>query len=214
MEISWLGYSSFKIKGSRATVITDPFPPELGSPGKQTATIVTVSHNHPTHAYVAGIEGSPRVISGPGEYEIGGVFISGFPTYHDTQQGKVRGRNTVYAIEIDEVTVCHLGDLGHPLSSGQLADIGTIDILLLPVGGKTTIDAAAAAQLVRQMEPKIVVPMHYQIGKFGAELEPVDRFLKEMGVREVTPHPKIVHTKANLPPLGTQVVVLEPQAAG
>ena len=209
MEISWLGHSCFRIKGAQATVITDPYSPDLGySLGKPTARIVTVSHQHPGHAYVEGIGGEPRKVTGPGEYEISGVLIIGLATFHDGEKGSQRGKNTVYLIEVDEVSVCHLGDLGHVLTTQQVEELEDVDVLLLPVGGVSTINATMAAEVVRQLEPKVVVPMHYQTEALKRNLEPVDRFLKEMGVKEISSRPKLSFTKANLP-LGTNVFLLD-----
>ena len=209
MDITWLGHSCFRLKGSHATVITDPYSPDLGySLGKPTARIVTVSHQHPGHSYFQGVGGQPKVVSGPGEYEISGVLIIGIATFHDGEGGKKRGKNTVYLMEIDEVTVCHLGDLGHVLSGGQVEEIDSVDVLLLPVGGVSTINAAKAAEVVRQLEPKAVIPMHYQTPALKRELEPVDRFLKEIGAKEVAPQAKLSLTKSNLP-LSTHVFLLD-----
>jgi L-ascorbate metabolism protein UlaG (beta-lactamase superfamily) len=208
MEITWLGHSCFRIKGSHATIITDPYPPDLGySLGKVTARVVTVSHPHPGHSYVKGIGDEPKVVTGPGEYEIGGVLIIGIPTFHDGAGGKERGKNTAYLMEIDEVTVCHLGDLGHALTNEQTEAPENVDVLLIPVGGVSTINATTAAEVVRQIEPKIVIPMHYKTEALKRELEPVDRFLKEMGTREIEPQPKLSVTKQNLP-LSMQVFLL------
>jgi len=209
MEISWLGHSCFRIKGRHATVITDPYSPDSGySLGKPTAHIITVSHQHPGHSFVEGIGGEPRPVTGPGEYEISGVLIIGIATFHDAEGGKINGRNTIYLMEVDEVAVCHLGDLGHVLTSDQVEQIDNVDVLLLPVGGVSTINAPMAAEVVRQLEPKAVVPMHYQTEALNRELAPVDRFLKEMGLKEVTPQPKLSFTKANLP-ISTQVFLLD-----
>ena len=203
-----MGHSCFRIKGSHTTVITDPYSPNSGySLGKQTARIVTISHQHPEHSFVSGIGGEPRQVKGPGEYEIGGVMIVGMPTFHDAEKGKTKGKNTIYLIEIDDISVCHLGDLGHVLTAEQAEELGNIDVLLVPVGGVSTINASKAAEVVRQLEPKIVVPMHYKTLMLKRELDPVDKFLTEMGVKEVNPQPKLSVTKANLP-LTTQVVLL------
>jgi L-ascorbate metabolism protein UlaG (beta-lactamase superfamily) len=200
MELHWLGHSCFRIKGSRTTVITDPYSPNLGySLGKLVANIVTVSHQHPGHANIAGIDGAPKIVCGPGEYEIAGVLIIGMPTYHDQVEGKERGKNTIYVMDVDEVTICHLGDLGHALTAGQVEEIGKVDVLLLPVGGVSTIDATAASKIVRQLEPRVVVPMHYKTEVLPWELEPVDKFLKEMGVKEVIPQSKLSLTRSSLP---------------
>ena len=209
MDISWLGHSCFRIRGSHATVMTDPYPPDLGySLGKPTASIVTVSHQHPGHSYTQGIGGEPRLVTGPGEYEISSILIIGIATFHDSEKGAKRGKNTVYLLEVDEVSVCHLGDLGHVLTTEQVEKLDNVDVLLLPVGGVSTLNASMAAEVVRQLEPKVVVPMHYKTPALNWELEPVDGFLKEMGIKEVNSQPKLSFTKPSLPP-STQVFLLD-----
>ncbi len=209
MHISWLGHSCFRVRGSQAVVITDPYPPSLGySLGKPNAGIVTVSHQHPGHSYVQGIGGEPRPVTGPGEYEISSVLIIGIATFHDRERGRERGKNTVYVMEVDEVSICHLGDLGHVLTAEQVEEIDNVDVLLLPVGGVSTIDASMAAEVVRQLEPKVVLPMHYKTQALSGELEPVERFLKEIGVKEIIPQPKLSVTRSSLPP-STQVFLLD-----
>ncbi len=189
-------------------VIADPFPPDLGySLGKHTADIVTVSHQHPSHSYIQGIGGQPRIVKGPGEYEISGVLIIGLATFHDAERGSQRGKNTVYLMEVDGVAICHLGDLGHVLSSEQVEEIGNVDVLLLPVGGVSTIGASMAAEVIRQLEPKAVVPMHYKTPELARELDLVEKFLKEMGIEQVDPRPKLSLTKSNLP-ISTRVFLL------
>ena len=208
MDINWLGLSCFRIRGSQAIIITDPFPPESGyTLGKQTADIVTISHAHTSHNYVQGVSGPPRVVKGPGEYEISGVLILGVNSYHDAVKGQSRGKNTIYLFEIDGVTICHLGDIGHVIDDKSLEEIGKVDILMLPVGGVTTITAAMAAETIRKIEPKIVLPMHYQTSGSKLELDPVDAFLKEMAQPVTEPKPKLNVNKNNLP-LTMQVVVL------
>jgi L-ascorbate metabolism protein UlaG (beta-lactamase superfamily) len=209
MDITWLGYSCFRIRGNQAIIITDPFPPGLGyTLGKQTADIVTISHPHPTHSYFQGISGEPRLVKGPGEYEISGVLMLGIATYHDVVKGQSRGKNTAYLMEIDGVAVCHLGDIGHVLSNEQVEEMGNVDVLMLPVGGVSTINAAMAAEIIRKLEPKAVIPMHYQTPKAGRELEPVENFLKEMGLGQVESRPKFTVSKSNLP-ITTQVILLD-----
>jgi L-ascorbate metabolism protein UlaG (beta-lactamase superfamily) len=209
MEIRWLGHSCFRIRGSQATVITDPYSPDVGySLGKPKARIVTVSHQHPGHSYIQGVGGGPRPITGPGEYEISGILIIGIATFHDAENGSQRGKNTVYLIEIDEVSLCHLGDLGHMLTAEQMEELGNVDILLTPVGGVSTIDAPVAAELARQLEPKVVIPMHYKTEALSWELDPVGRFLREMGGEQVTSQPRLSFNRSNLP-LSTQVYLLD-----
>jgi L-ascorbate metabolism protein UlaG (beta-lactamase superfamily) len=208
VDITWLGHSCFRIKSSQAVIITDPFPPELGyTLGKQTAKIVTISHTHPSHSYIQGIGGEPKIIQGPGEYEISGILIIGIATFHDNQRGQVRGKNTVYVMEIDGVSVCHLGDLGHVLSTEQVEEIGSVNVLFLPVGGGSTINAAVAAEVILQLEPNAVIPMHYKTEAIKRELDPVNVFLKEMGMGQIEPRPKLALSKSNLP-LSTQVFLL------
>ena len=148
------------------------------------------------------------MVTGPGEYEIGGTLIIGIATFHDAEKGKERGKNTVYLMEVDEISVCHLGDLGHVLTAEQVEEIDDVDVLLLPVGGISTIDAALAAKVVRQLEPKAVIPMHYKTEALNRELEPVGKFLKEIGVEQINPQPKLSITKSSLPD-STQVFLLD-----
>ena len=208
MDITWLGHSCFRIRGSQAIIITDPFPPDIGyTLGKQTADIVTVSHPHPSHSYTEGINEGYRLVKSPGEYEISGVLILGLNTYHDAVKGQSKGKNTVYLMEVDGITICHLGDIGHVLSDDDIEEMGNIDILLVPVGGVSTINASMAAETVRKVEPKVVIPMHYKDAKSKRDLEPVDNFLKEMGQTAVEPRPKFTASRTNLP-LSLQVVIL------
>jgi len=209
MEIVWLGHSCFRIRGKEATIVTDPFDKTLGYPvRKPTASIVTVSHNHPQHSFVDGVGGDPRVVSRPGEYDIDNVFINGIATFHDSEKGATRGKNTVFFMEIDEVKVCHLGDLGHVPTSDQIEQMSGVDILMVPVGGFTTINAAAAAETIGLLEPKLVIPMHYKTDVVKMELEPLEHFIKVMGLKEVVSQPKLNVTKSTLPP-EIKVLVLD-----
>ena len=209
MEILWLGHSSFRIRGREATVVTDPCPPASGyNIGKPSADIVTISHPHDNHFYLKAIAGSPRVIQGAGEYEVHGAFITGVATYHDAQKGAARGPNTAYVIEMEDIKVGHLGDLGHTPSAEQAEELTGIDILLIPVGGQTTIDGAKAAEIVSLLEARIVIPMHYATEAFQGKLDPPDRFLKEMGATRLEPQPKLTVTRGTVP-TDTQVVLLD-----
>jgi L-ascorbate metabolism protein UlaG (beta-lactamase superfamily) len=206
----WYGHSCFRLRGREASVVTDPYDRSLGlALPRLTAQIVTVSHEDPHHSYVAGVGGEPRVLRGPGEYEVASAFITGVRTYRDAEKGSKFGTNTSYVIEIDDLVVCHLGDLGHLLLPGQVEDLESPDILLVPVGGHCTINAAQAAEVVSQLEPKVVVPMHYQIERLAVELDPVDRFCKEMGVDNIPLQTKLTVSKSTLPEQAT-VFVLEP----
>jgi L-ascorbate metabolism protein UlaG (beta-lactamase superfamily) len=207
VDITWLGLACFRIRGNQAVVITDPFPPDSGyTLGKQTADIVTVSHAHPSHSYIQGVSGA-RIVKGPGEYEISGVLIIGLTAYHDAVKGQSRGKNTIYLMEIDGVTICHLGDIGHIIGDKEMEEMGKVDILMVPVGGVTSITPAMAAETIRKMEPKIVLPMHYKMPGSSRELEPVESFLKEMGQGPIEPKPKLNINKNNLP-LTMQVAIL------
>lgn len=209
MELYWLGHGCFRLRGRETTLLSDPCPRSTGyNIGKVAAHIVTVSHDHPEHSHLEAVTGTPKVVRGPGEYEIAGVLINGVRTYHDAQKGARRGLNTAFVIEMDDIRLCHLGDLGHVLTPDQVEALSGVDILLVPVGGGTTIDAVAAAEIVSLLEPKIVVPMHYRTEVSTARLDPPSRFLKEMGLGEVTPQPRLNVTPSSLPS-ETQVVLLE-----
>jgi L-ascorbate metabolism protein UlaG (beta-lactamase superfamily) len=211
MELSWLGHSCFRLRGKEATLITDPPAPATGySLARLSADIVTVSHQHPGHNYIKGVGGEPRVVDGPGEYEIKGLLISGIRTYHDREGGKVHGRNTAYLITMDDVHICHLGDLGAPLDDQAQEALSGADVLLVPVGGGNALSAEGAAEVVAQLEPRLVVPMHYATPAYkptDKPLDPVEKFLREMGVEAADPLPKVTITPASLP-AETQVVLL------
>jgi L-ascorbate metabolism protein UlaG (beta-lactamase superfamily) len=209
LEITWLGHSCFRIKGKDAIVITDPCHPSLGyTLGKLQADIVTLSHFHPGHSYSEAITGEFREIKGPGEYELKGIFITGIATFHDSDQGNKLGKNTVYVLEMDGMTLCHLGDLGHLPASQLMESMGDVDVLFLPVGGVSTIAGSTAAEIVRHLSPKIVIPMHYKTSAEVKDLEPVDRFLKELGLKEMVSLPKLSINRSTLP-TSTQVTILD-----
>ncbi len=208
MEITWYGHSCFRLRDKDGLVITDPYGKGIGYSLPHTrADIVTISHYHPHHSYLKGVKGEPKVIDGPGEYEIQGVFIAGIASFHDKRRGRDRGRNTIYLFDFDGLTICHLGDLGQVLTSSQVEELGDVDLLLIPVGGHTTIDAAEASEVISLLEPRLVIPMHYRTEvTVGSPLDGVDKFLKVMGVKgEVQDSLKV--TKSNLPD-ETQVVIL------
>ncbi len=211
VEINYLGHSSFRIRGKQKTVVTDPFDERVGKfPPDVNADIVTVSHDHADHNQTDKVHGSPFVVHGPGEYEVGGVSIIGIATFHDDKNGEERGNNNVYVIEIDELRIAHLGDLGHKLAQDQLEEMGRIDILLVPTGGVYTIDAKTAAEVTKQVDPWVVIPMHYQAPnrKLSEQLAEVGEFLKEIGKPEVVPAPKYSVSADRLPE-ELQVIVLE-----
>jgi L-ascorbate metabolism protein UlaG (beta-lactamase superfamily) len=210
LDVTWLGHGCFRLRGRGAAAVTDPYPPTIGLKlSRLDADLVTVSHEHANHNYTQVVREAYE-IHGPGEYEVAGISVIGVPTYHDAEKGAKRGRNTVYLIEIDDVRICHLGDLGHRLEDSEAEAISSPDVLLVPVGGRNAINAAQAAEVVRQLEPRYVVPMHYAIPGLKLELDSIDRFLKEMGVTASEPQPKL-SVQASSGEYETKVVLLEPR---
>jgi L-ascorbate metabolism protein UlaG (beta-lactamase superfamily) len=214
MEISWFGHACFQLRGKNVNVVTDPFSPQQPSSSEDTArllskinaSIVTISHAHPGHNYVEAVGGKPRVVRGPGEYEISDVLITGIASYHDNKRGQEHGRNTIYVIHMDDLVICHLGDLGHTLHEEQLEEVADADVLLLPIGGQHTINAAQAAEIISQVEPRIAIPMHYHSASEEG-LDPLNKFCREMGIEAISPQAKLSVTRANLP-AEMQIVVL------
>jgi len=217
MQIIWHGQSCFQIvvsrgKNGQAAIVIDPFSEEIGlRPPKLEADILLITHDHYDHNNVKAVSGSPFLISGPGEYEIKEVFIQGVPAFHDNSQGKERGQTTIYVIEAEELRVCHLGDIGQKeLTSEQLEKIGEVDILMIPAGGIYTIDSKDALKIMSQIEPKIIIPMHYSLPKLKVKLDDLDKFLKAVGVRKIEPLPKLTIKKKDLPEEEVKIVVLKP----
>ena len=211
MDITWYGHACFRLSERGVVIVTDPYAESADSKGylrpRVRANVVTISHDHPGHNNRVGFRGGPRFFDGPGEYEVRGVFVTGVVTYHDARRGAVRGRNTIFLFEFQSMTVCHLGDLGHVPDQQQIEALSDVDILLVPVGGRNTINAAKAAEVISLVEPRLVIPMHYKTPKETASLQPVDKFLKEMGLAPMPPVPELSITKSSLPE-ETQVVVL------
>lgn len=209
-EIKWLGHSCFRLRGREATVLMDPVSRATGYVvPKQKADIVTISHQHPGHNALAQVQEGYFLIAGPGEYEVSDVFVTGIRTFHDTQGGKLRGFNTAYLLELEEIRICHLGDLAHRLTEEQAEAINEVDVLLVPVGGGNTLDAVGAAEVIGQIEPKIVIPMHYQTPQGDGGLEDLARFTKELGLDNPTPQDKLTLRKSDLPDT-VRVVILQP----
>lgn len=201
MEIIWYGQAAFTLKGKNATVVIDPFDPKIGlNWTKQTADILLMSHDHADHHNAEGVEAG-FTAEGPGEYEVKDVAITGTRLYHDNQKGAERGAITAFTIEMDGLTICHLSDIGHELSGEQIEELSNCDIALIPVGGHFTIDGQAAAKIVSQLEPSLVVPMHYQIPglQIGVELAKVEEFMKALGKAEWQAQPNLKVTKESLP---------------
>ena len=176
------------------------------------ADILLVSHGHDDHNNIKAIKGEAFLVDGPGEYEIKGVFVQGISSFHDNKEGKERGVNTIYTIEAEDMRFCHLGDLGQKeLTDEQLESIGHVDILMIPVGGEYTISASEAAKVIGQIEPKIVIPMHYELPKLKVALDGVDKFLKVMGKNAVVAQDKLTIKASALPKESEmEIVVLQP----
>jgi L-ascorbate metabolism protein UlaG (beta-lactamase superfamily) len=212
MHITYLGHSCFKIQdktGSEAvTIITDPFNKEVGLPVPHCeADIVTVSHNHSDHNNIGAVRGKPSVLDTAGEYDIKGVSIIGTDSYHDEKQGQNKGKNIIFRIIMDEISIVHLGDLGHILDAKQLEKLQGTDILLVPVGGKYTLDAERAAEVVSQIEPRIVIPMHYKSGSSRMDVDGVEKFIKEIGL-PARNEEKLKINKKDLPQEDMELVIL------
>lgn len=197
MKVRWLGHACFLLTAGDGTKIaTDPFNETVGYlPPTVSADFVTVSHEHFDHNSVRAIDGKPRVIRGPGEHKAGKHKVIGVESFHDESMGTKRGQNTIFVFDIDGMHVAHLGDLGHPLTEKQLEAIGQIDVLMIPVGGTYTIDAAGAVEVMRQLNPKVTIPMHYKTEVIALPLAPVDEFLKLAKL----PHRKLGTTTELLP---------------
>ena len=182
MKIKWLGLASFLITSDSGTrILTDPY--ETGgdlSYGeiRESADIVTVSHEHFDHNNVAAVQGNPQILRKMGEAEVKGIRFKGVGSLHDDVGGKERGKNTIFWFDVDGVKVCHLGDLGHQLSDEQVSEIGSVDVLLVPVGGIFTIDANVATRLCDRLKPKMIIPMHFRDGKCRFPIAGVDEFLR------------------------------------
>lgn len=208
MLLTYHGHSTFRLKGKLGTVVTDPYHAGIGMQlPSLSADIITVSHDHADHNTVGQVSTTSRrkhpfIIQKPGEYEVGGISVFGVPTFHDASGGSERGPNTVFTILLDELRICHLGDLGHELTTTQLEAIGSVDVLLCPVGGVFTIDPKQAVKVIRSLEPSIVVPMHFRTpghdqAVYG-ELATREEFMAEFGT-ETTPVEKLEITRATLP---------------
>jgi L-ascorbate metabolism protein UlaG (beta-lactamase superfamily) len=194
MVITWYGQACFRIQSGDKALVLDPFEKSVGlMPPSIQADILFVTHEHFDHNNIKAIKGDYFLINGPGEYEVKGIKAKGIASYHDNEKGAKRGLNTLYLIEVEGIHILHCGDLGQDLlDDKQLEEIGSVDILMIPTGGFFTIDAKQAVGVINQIEPKIVIPMHYKIPKLSIlELDGVDKFLKEFGSEDVTAEDKI-----------------------
>ncbi len=214
MEITALGHAGFRIRAKDVTIVIDPPSSEFGFSLKGiTADIVCITHNHPGHNNAQGVGGAPRILRGPGEYEIGGALSTGLRAFPDNQHGAERGGNTIYIIHLEDITICHMGDLGHPLVAAQKLEVAGSDILMIPVGGHTTIDAKIAAEIIGEIEPAIVIPTHYVegMGKMApVPLDPVEKFYQVMGMTVSEPLTKLTVTRSTIP-AQTQITLLTPR---
>jgi len=215
MKIKWYGHSAFLITSDEGIkIIMDPYEP--GAFGgqlsygkiKDQADIVITSHDHGDHNYTKDLPGTPQIVKGSGSKTIKGISIKGIPTYHDPSKGSERGTNTVFTLKIDNIQLCHLGDLGHLLSDKELAEIGPVDILLIPVGGFFTIDPKEATQVAEQIKTKILIPMHFKTAKCGFPIAPVEDFLKGKVNTKRPKTSEVTFDKASLPQQ-TEITVLE-----
>jgi L-ascorbate metabolism protein UlaG (beta-lactamase superfamily) len=208
MEIVWYGHSCFRLKTRGAIVLCDPCGKQVGyTIPRMRADIVTISADLPDYNNCSLAQGDPRVIRGPGEHEVKGVFVTGISTAQKKGKATDLPRNTLYLLDFDGLTVCHLGSLDHVLPQNQLETLSDVDVLLIPVGANTTLNANQAAEVIGQLEPKIVIPMHYKTRAVQTKLDPVSKFLKEMGIADASARDSLEIDKGGLPS-ETQVIVL------
>jgi len=212
MLLTWIGHSCFKIQDKTGTdgktIVTDPFDKSIGlrAPSFE-ANIVTVSHDHYDHNNIKAIRGNPYIIKLAGEYDIQGITVYGIESFHDEKEGKDRGVNIIYRFEVDGISISHLGDLGHVPDDKQLELLSGTDILLVPVGGKYTLDAKKAVEVISQVEPRIVIPMHYKVPGLKLDIEGVDKFIKEIGIKP-TNEEKLKISHKDLPQEDMELVIL------
>lgn len=211
MKVKYLGHASFMLTSDSGTrIITDPYTPVNGltyEEIKESADVVTVSHGHFDHNNARSVRGNPEVVTRTAKVK--GIEFKGIPAYHDEARGSKRGNVTIFCFEVDGIRICHLSDLGHQLTDQQVADVGKVDILFIPVGGYYTIDAKGATQVYTRLQPKVVIPMHFKTAKGLAETAGVDNFLK--GKTNVSRlDTSEIEFKSDKMPITTQIVVLKP----
>ena len=212
MEITWYGQTCFRLsERGLANVVTDPCSPDIGFTfPKPSAQIVTVSYDDATCRYTSGVRGPFKLLDGPGEYEIGGVFVTSIATFADGKRGAARGLNNVFTFDFGGITVCHLGLLGHVPTQSQVESLGTVNVLLVPVGGGGSLTPARASEVISLFEPSIVIPMYYKIKGLTLKLGTLEGFLKEMGLEKIDAQEVLKVSQSDLSE-ETQVVVLEPR---
>ena len=215
MKIKWYGHAAFLLTSDQGLkIIIDPYEP--GAFGgqlsygkiKDQGDMVITSHDHADHNYTKDLPGTPQVVKGSGSRTIKGISIKGIPTYHDPTKGSERGTNTIFTIKLDDIQLCHLGDLGHLLSDKELAEIGPVDILMIPVGGFFTIDPKEATRVAEQIKPKVLIPMHFKTEKCGFPIASVEDFLKGKTNTKRARASEAAFDKATLPQQ-MEIVVLE-----
>jgi L-ascorbate metabolism protein UlaG (beta-lactamase superfamily) len=222
MNIVWHGYSCFRITenqaGGEVSVVIDPFVPEGSArlPRNLAADLVVVSHDHPRHNNVEAVSATaggaaPFVIDGPGEYEVKEIMVTGIPSSHGGDEGEDKNANTMYYLVVNGVHMVHLGDLNHKLEEKHMTEVHDIDVLFVPVGGHGTLDAKAAAEVVGQLEPRVIIPMHYKAGGVCDDCDGVDAFLKVMGMSRPEPVAKLKLAAKDLPQDEMKIVLLDPQ---
>ncbi len=209
MNIRWLGHSCFKITTAQGVrIVTDPYDSTVGYPMRPIeADVLTISHQHYDHNYRDGVGGNPVVFEAVGNFDFRSVHMDAYACYHDDEQGRKRGDNLIFRIEADGVVICHLGDIGHPLEESMLRTLGSVDVLMIPVGGIYTLDGAQAWELTRRMQPRCVVPMHYKTPPLTFSLAPVSDFLALAGAAGLAALPELELYAANLSQLPSIVVL-------
>lgn len=216
MNIFWYGQSCFQIiasrnRGEQTSIIIDPFSEEIGLKlPKLEADILLISHKHSDHNNAGAISGNYFLIEEPGEYDVKNVILQGISSYHDNSQGKERGENVIYTIGVEDLKICHLGDLGQKeLTGEQLEKIGEVDILMIPVGGTYTISDKEASKIMSQLEPRITIPMHYALPKLKVKLDSLDKFLKNFGIKNLEPLKKLSVKKKDLSSEEAKIIILK-----
>ena len=216
MTIQWYGQSCFQIitsrnRGEETSIILDPFSEEIGLKlPKLEADLLLITHQHHDHNNIKAVTGNYFLIEEPGEYDVKNVTVQGIASYHDNSQGKERGENIIYSIGVEDLKICHLGDLGQKeLTAEQLEKIGEVDILMIPIGGTYTISDREAAKIMSQLEPKITIPMHFALPKLKVKLDTLDKFLKNFGIKNLMPEKKLSVKKKDLSAEEAKIVVLK-----
>lgn len=211
MDITWYGMSCFRLMGrGKPAIVTDPFIVNNGNGKKLNADVVTISHDAPGHGDLEAVRGQNYLLTRPGEYEIGGVFITGIATYNEENSTSAR-QNIIFTFYYDDITVCHLGDLDHVPDQSRIEQLGPIDVLLIPVGGGEALSSGEAAEVISMIEPSYVIPMHYATAGAPVQLDPLEKFIKEMGLTTVKEEDTLkISTKSTVEE--TQVIVLRAQS--